>query len=63
MAKRAKLNDFGNGYCWEIFEIRSMENICFWKSGWLRSSAIKSRQMCMEGIPRQVTGSNSLGYP
>jgi len=40
-----------------------MENICFWKSGWLKSSAIKSRQICMDGIPKQVTGSNSLGYP
>lgn len=33
IAKRAKLNDFGRGYCWEMLEMRSIANICFWKSG------------------------------
>lgn len=34
---------------------------CFSSCGWFMSSGIKSKQMCMEGMPATVTGRSSTG--
>lgn len=34
---------------------------CFSSCGWFMSSGIKSKQMCIEGMPATVTGRSSTG--
>ena len=43
------------------FDLDLTFRTCFSVLCWLSSSGMKSRQICMDGIPATVTGSSSLG--